>query len=137
MPSYARTFGPTWTFRNPRARSSRSAGASDTDTEIVSHLVHAEVRGGKDLASAVRGALAKVHGAYAIAVLSQAEPGRIVVAKHSSPLVLGVGDGESFCASDVPALLPYTRDMIFLEDGEMAVLDAKGIRVETIDGKVR
>jgi glucosamine--fructose-6-phosphate aminotransferase (isomerizing) len=108
--------------------------ASDTDTEIVAHLVHAEVVAGKDLVAAVRGALARVHGAYAIAVLSQREPHRIVVARHSSPLVLGLGDGESFCASDVPALLPYTRDMLFLEDGELAVLERTGVRVETLAG---
>ncbi|MFO0694887.1 MAG: glutamine--fructose-6-phosphate transaminase (isomerizing) [Polyangiales bacterium] len=109
--------------------------ASDTDTEIVAHLVHAEVRAGRDLASAVRNALAKVHGAYAIAVVSQTEPQRVVVARHASPLVVGVGEGETFCASDVPALLPYTRDMIFLEDGEMAVLEASNVRLETLDGR--
>ena len=70
--------------------------------------------------------LARLHGAYAIAVLSSLEPGRIVVAKHSSPLVLGIGEGATYCASDVPALLPYTRNMLFMEDGEMAVLEASG-----------
>ena len=109
--------------------------SSETDTEIVAHLIHAAVRGGADLVGAVRLALARVQGAYAIAVLSHHEPHRIVVAKSSSPLVLGLGDGETFCASDVPALLPYTRDMLFLEDGELAVLEPTGVRVETLAGQ--
>src|SRR5688572_1134740 len=109
--------------------------SSETDTEIVAHLIHAAVRGGADLVSAVRTALARVQGAYAIAVLSHHEPRRIVVAKSASPLVLGLGDGESFCASDVPALLPYTRDMLFLEDGELAVLEPTSVRVETLAGQ--
>ncbi|MCB9633768.1 MAG: glutamine--fructose-6-phosphate transaminase (isomerizing) [Sandaracinus sp.] len=111
--------------------------ASDTDTELVAHLVHLEVERGKDLESAVRAALGEVQGAYAIAVLSSLEPHRIVVAKSSSPLVVGLGDeGENFCASDIPALLPYTKKMLFLEDGEMAVLEASSVRVTTLEGKV-
>jgi glucosamine 6-phosphate synthetase-like amidotransferase/phosphosugar isomerase protein len=86
----------------------RAAGCeilSDTDTELVAHLVRA--RGGRRalLETAVRRSLARLHGAYAIAVLSSLEPGRIVVAKHSSPLVLGLGEGATYCASDVPAML--------------------------------
>jgi glucosamine--fructose-6-phosphate aminotransferase (isomerizing) len=87
----------------------RAAGCeilSDTDTELVAHLVRREVDGGQNLETAVRRSLARLHGAYAIAVLSSLEPGRIVVAKHSSPLVLGIGEGATYCASDVPALLP-------------------------------
>ncbi len=108
--------------------------ASDTDTELVAHLIQLEVAQGKSLEDAVRGALAELQGAYAIAVLSEKEPERIVVAKHSSPLVVGLGEGESFCASDIPALLPYTRDMIFLEDGEVAVLERDRIRISKLDG---
>ena len=107
---------------------------SDTDTEIVAHLVHEEITAGRDLVTATRRALARVHGAYAIAVVSAREPDRIVVARTTSPLVLGVGDGESFCASDVPALLPYTREMIFLEDGDLAILERGKITIETLDG---
>ena len=109
--------------------------ASDTDTELVAHLVHLEVERGKDLESAVRSALGEIRGAYAIAVLSSREPERIVVAKASSPLVVGLGDDENFCASDIPALLPYTKRMLFLEDGEMAVIEAGAVQVTTIAGK--
>ena len=107
---------------------------SDTDTELVAHLIRRRVDGGDSLEAAVRGALGELHGAYAIAVLSKNEPGRIVVAKNSSPLVLGIGDGETYCASDIPALLPYTRSMLFLEDGELAVLEAGSAVVTTIGG---
>ncbi|MEM1417974.1 MAG: glutamine--fructose-6-phosphate transaminase (isomerizing) [Myxococcota bacterium] len=108
---------------------------SDTDTELVAHLVHLATKEGLGLEAAVRRTLGELHGAYAIAVLSEAEPGRIVVAKSASPLVLGVAEGEAFCASDIPALLPYTRDMIFLEDGEMGVLEAGEVRLSTVAGE--
>jgi len=108
--------------------------SSDTDTEIIAHLVHAAVRSGLDLMAAVRAALARVQGAYALAVLSEREPDRVVVAKNSSPLVVGLGEGETFVASDVPALLPYTRDMVFLEDGEIALVERSGVRIETLAG---
>ncbi len=107
---------------------------SDTDTELVAHLVHLEVGQGKDIESAVRAVLNTIEGAYAIAVLSADEPERIVVAKSASPLVIGLGEGETFCGSDIPALLPYTRRMVFLEDGEMAVLEAEGARITTLAG---
>ena len=113
---------------------------SDTDTEIAAHLVHEKLRESGGLASgggleaAVRAALREVHGAYALAVVSKDEPGRIVVAKSSSPLVIGVADDASFAGSDIPALLPYTRKMIFLEDGDMAVLEAGSVRITRLDG---
>ncbi len=107
--------------------------ASDTDTELVAHLVHFKVKDGLDLETAVRASLRELHGAYAIAVLSKNEPDRIVVAKSSSPLVLGLGDGVTYCGSDIPALLPYTRRMVFMEDGDMAVLTRQGAAVTRID----
>jgi glucosamine--fructose-6-phosphate aminotransferase (isomerizing) len=84
----------------------------------------------------VRRALSSVEGAYAIAVMTTGEPDTIVVAKSSSPLVLGVGEGATYCGSDIPALLPYTRDMIFLEDGEMAILRREGVAISKLDGTV-
>jgi glutamine---fructose-6-phosphate transaminase (isomerizing) len=108
--------------------------SSDTDTEIVAHLIHRETQAGHDLVTAIRRSLARVEGAYAIAVLSEREPDRIVVAKSSSPLVLGVARGATYCASDIPALLPYTNEMVFLEDGELAVLEAKGFALSKLDG---
>jgi glucosamine--fructose-6-phosphate aminotransferase (isomerizing) len=111
--------------------------SSDTDTEIIAHLInHAHKAGADRLADAVRSALKHVRGAYAIAVVSDAAPDEIVVAKNDSPLVLGVGDGEMLAASDVPALLAQTRDVIFLEDGEMAVLTKGGAAITTLEGGV-
>ncbi len=79
---------------------------SDTDTELVAHLVHEKLSEAKSFVDAVRLALKEMHGAYAIAVLSKTEPDKIVVAKSSSPLVIGIADGATLCGSDVPALLP-------------------------------
>ncbi len=109
--------------------------SSDTDTEIVAHLVdRAMGAGAARLADAVRAALLQVRGAYAIAVVSADLPDEIVVAKADSPLVIGVGEGEMLCASDVPALLAHTRDMVFLRDGELATLTRAGARIETLEG---
>ena len=107
---------------------------SDTDTEIVAHLVLEKTKEGLGLEDAVRAALKEMQGAYAIAVLSKSEPGRIVVAKSSSPLVLGIADGATLCGSDIAALLPYTRRMIFLEDGDMAVHEKGGVHISRVDG---
>jgi glucosamine--fructose-6-phosphate aminotransferase (isomerizing) len=101
----------------------------------VAHLVDQQLKAGNDLATAVRLALAEVHGAYALAVVSAKEPDRLVVARNASPLVIGLGEGAMLCGSDVPALLPYTRDMIFLEDGEMAVLERDRVTLSTLDGR--
>ncbi len=109
--------------------------SSDTDTEIVAHLVDQAIRGGaKRLVDAVRASLGRVRGAYAIAVLSSSAPGEIVVAKADSPLVIGHGEGEMLCASDIPALLAHTRDVTFLDDGEIAVLKADGAEITKLDG---
>lgn len=111
--------------------------ASDTDTEIAAHLVNRAHDGGKvSLFEAVRKALPLLKGAYALAVLSKHSPDLLVVAKSASPLVIGIGDGESLCGSDIPALLEHTRDMVFLEDGEMAELRAGSVRIETIEGEL-
>jgi len=110
--------------------------ASDTDTEIVAHLVDRAHAAGASLLVAVRESLARLRGAYALAIVSSREPDRIVVAKQASPLVVGVGDGEMLCASDIPALLSHTRQVIFLEDGDLAELKAGEVRIETLAGKV-
>jgi len=108
---------------------------SDTDTEIVAHLINRERKAGKDLLESVRGALGQVHGAYAVAVVDAKTPDRLIVAKNASPLVIGLGDGETFCASDIPAILPYTKNMVFLEDGEIAVLTREGVDIQTLGGQ--
>ena len=108
---------------------------SDTDTEIVAHLVDREVAQGVKLFDAVRVALGRIRGAYALAVVSAREPDRIVVAKNASPLVIGLADGATLCGSDIPALLAHTRRMLFLEENEMAELTRDGARLETIAGE--
>jgi glucosamine--fructose-6-phosphate aminotransferase (isomerizing) len=103
----------------------------------VAHLVDLALRdsGNGDLTAAVRSALGKLRGAYALAVVSSASPGVIVVAKQDSPLVLGIGEGEMLAASDIPALLATTRDVIFLHDGELATLTSAGAKITTLDGE--
>ena len=108
---------------------------SDTDTEIIAHLVDEALGAGAPrLVDAVRTALRRVRGAYAIAVLSGDAPDEIVVAKADSPLVIGLGNGEMLCASDIPALLPHTRDVLFLQDGEVALLTRDRAEITTLDG---
>jgi glucosamine--fructose-6-phosphate aminotransferase (isomerizing) len=109
--------------------------SSATDTEIVAHLIDEALKSGTPkLEDAVRVALKRVRGAYAIAVTSGDVPDAVVVAKDCSPLVLGIGDGEMLAASDVPALLPHTRDVVFLEDGEIALLKKDSVTITKIDG---
>jgi glucosamine--fructose-6-phosphate aminotransferase (isomerizing) len=107
---------------------------SETDTESIAHLIEENYRG--SLAKAVRRALAKVRGSFALVVLSQDEPDKLVVARRQSPLLLGLGQGENFVASDVPALLRYTRNVIFLDDDEMAVVTRDGVEVTDLAGRV-
>jgi glutamine---fructose-6-phosphate transaminase (isomerizing) len=105
---------------------------SETDTEVLVHLVEEHYRG--DLVEAVRGALARVRGAYAV-VVTHADHEIVVAARATSPLVVGVGEGESWVASDVPALLPYTRHIMYVHDGELVWLDADGAHLTTLSGE--
>jgi len=105
---------------------------SETDTEILAHLV-AEAYSG-DLVAAVRQAVSQAEGAYALVVMSIHEPDKIVAVRRISPLVVGLGDGETFLASDIPAVLHRTREFLIVEDGELVVIDASGASIETIDG---
>ena len=105
---------------------------SDTDTEVVPHLIEQAYEG--DLAAAVRAALARISGAYALVALSVDEPGRIVGARLNAPLVVGLGDGEMFVSSDITALLPYTKRVVLIGEGEVAAVDAAGVTVTSIDG---
>jgi len=108
--------------------------SSETDSEVLSHLFAKFIREGAPFEAAVRKGLALVRGSYAIAVLSEKEPDRIVAARKESPLILGLGSGENFVASDIPAILSHTREVVFLSDGEIAVLDAQSVRISTLDG---
>ena len=114
---------------------------SDTDTEIVAHLVHRayleleQSLGERALVEAVRRALRRIRGSFGLAVTSEKLPDRLVVAKQSSPMVIGLGVGETLCASDIPALLGYTRRVLVLDDGELAELTAGGAAVQTLEGE--
>lgn len=106
---------------------------SDTDTEVLPHLIEALYKG--DLFQAVQQALQRIHGSYATAVVSVKEPNRLVAARKGSPLVLGIGKEEYFVASDVPAILRHTNEVVYLEDGEMVDIGVGSVRVLTLDGK--
>jgi glucosamine--fructose-6-phosphate aminotransferase (isomerizing) len=107
---------------------------SDTDTELIAHLVDQRIEAGDGLLAAARAACSRLTGSYAFAVVSRRDPDHVVAAKNGgSPIILGLGEKESFLASDIPAILPYTRQMISLRDGEFAVLSSD--RVELIDSE--
>ena len=110
--------------------------SSETDTEIFSHLIREQLDAGKDLTQAVRAILPGIEGSYAIAVIASTEPDKIVVAKNASPLVLGLGEGEMFIASDIPAMLHHTRSFVYMHEQEMAVVRADGITLTDLDGQV-
>ena len=108
---------------------------SETDTEVLAHLIEAAFDG--NLEEAVIDALHLVEGTYGIAVVSSEDPGKIVAARKGSPLLLGLGDGENFLASDVAAILQYTRDVVYLDDGEMAVITADDYKVCDLQAMTR
>jgi len=111
--------------------------ASETDSEVVVHLVEAYMAGGADLERAVRQALTHIKGANAFVFLSSREPDKLVTARigNAGGITVGVGDGEMFIASDIPAILEHTRDMIFIEDRQLAVVTRDGARVTTLTGE--
>ena len=111
--------------------------SSETDTEIFAHLVSRELATAPDLTTAVRKALVKVRGSYAFVVMSDKEPGTLVAAKNSSPLVVGLGEGENFVASDVTAILSETRKVIFIDEGEIVTVKREGVTITDFDGKPR
>ena len=119
---------------------------SDTDTETIAHTVHAELEKGADLLKAVQNSVAQFHGAYGTVIMDREDPSKVVVARSGSPLVIGLGLGENFIASDQMALLPVTRRFIFLEEGDVAqvtrrevlIFDKNGepVEREIVDSKV-
>jgi glucosamine--fructose-6-phosphate aminotransferase (isomerizing) len=106
---------------------------SDTDTEVIVHLIEKYLE--DDLEEAVRRAVREVSGAYAIAAMWKGDPDRIVGARCSSPLVVGLGEGEFLVASDIPAVIGHTRNVLFLEDHEIAVISREGVEVATLEGE--
>jgi glucosamine--fructose-6-phosphate aminotransferase (isomerizing) len=109
--------------------------SSETDTEIVAHLVFEKIDRGMDFLEAVRRSLKQIRGSYALLFLNQKDPKRLIVAKNSTPIVIGWGEGETFIASDIPALLDYTRKVTFLEDGELAEVSTDSFRLFDGNGK--
>ncbi|MGA9422437.1 MAG: glutamine--fructose-6-phosphate transaminase (isomerizing) [Rhodanobacteraceae bacterium] len=107
---------------------------SDTDTEVIAHLVHLSLAGGADLQQAVVAATRRLHGAYAIAVISLDHPGHVVGARRGSPLVAGIGEGEHYLGSDVQALINVTNRFVYLEEGDIAEITADTLRLVDADG---
>ena len=95
---------------------------SDTDSEVIAHLIEEELKRTGDFESALRNALLRLRGSFALGIIYAGEPDRLYFVRNESPLVLGIGDGENFAASDVPAFLEYTNRVVFLDDGEYAVI---------------
>ncbi|MFX3636667.1 MAG: glutamine--fructose-6-phosphate transaminase (isomerizing) [Candidatus Pristimantibacillus sp.] len=106
---------------------------SETDTEVIAHLVADEYDG--DIVKAVQQAVKRMRGAYALGVLTEFEPERLVAVRFASPLVIGIGEGENFIGSDIPAILEHTRNVYILNDGEMAVLTREGVELMTTEGE--
>jgi glutamine---fructose-6-phosphate transaminase (isomerizing) len=108
---------------------------SETDTEVIAHLIEKYLKEDRDIHEATRRALNDVTGAYAIGVLWKGDPGRIVGARCGSPLVVGLGEGDFFFASDIPAILNHTRNVLFLNDEEIVVLTKDGVHITTLSGE--
>ena len=106
---------------------------SDTDTEVIAHLVHSHFGAGASLLDAVRRSVAELVGAYAIAVITESDPSRLIVARMGAPLLLGLGEGENFAASDTSALIQVTPRVIYLEEGDCAEVSLAGVRI--VDAK--
>ncbi len=110
---------------------------SDTDTEVIAHLIAFNLQQIPDLLEAVCASISKLQGAYAIAVMEEARPGRIIAARNGAPLLLGLGDTGNYAASDASALLQVTKNMIYLEEGDVAELTSDGYRiVSCLNGKI-
>jgi len=109
---------------------------SDTDTEVVAHRIHFNMQSDKDFVAAVKATVAELEGAYAMAVMSVENPDELIIARAGAPAVVGLGLGENFIASDVAALLPVTRNFMFLEEGDIAHVSREKVTIWDVDGNV-
>ncbi len=108
--------------------------SSQTDTEVIAHLIQERLKQASSFEGAVRAALQELHGAFAVCILCTEEPDTLIAAKFGSPMVVGLGEGEFFVASDIPAILAHTREMVFMEDGELAIFKGNSASFSTIAG---
>ena len=108
---------------------------SETDTEVIAHRINHLMKSGKDLLGAVRATVAELEGAYALVVMSKNDPERLVLARQGCPVVIGLGIGENFVASDVSALLPVTRRFMFLEEGDVATVGRDEVKILDVHGR--
>ncbi|HIE64226.1 MAG: glutamine--fructose-6-phosphate transaminase (isomerizing) [Nitrospira sp.] len=108
---------------------------SDTDTEVITRLINQLCQEGLPIEEALQHTIDKIRGSFAICLLSEKEPDRLIAVRSGCPLVLGAGEKESFVASDIPAFLSHTREIIFMEDGEIAILSPEGIEIHDLKGK--
>ncbi|MEM2867923.1 MAG: glutamine--fructose-6-phosphate aminotransferase, partial [Candidatus Bathyarchaeia archaeon] len=106
---------------------------SKTDTEVIPHLIEENLRHGLPFIEAVKEALKRLDGSYALAIISTLEPDKIICARKESPLIIGIGEEAMYCASDIPALLPLTNKIISLDDGEVAVIWSRGYEIRRLN----
>lgn len=109
---------------------------TETDTEIIAHLIEEQIKSGSKFEQAVRESVKRLHGIFALSIISADEPDTIIAVREGPPVVIGLGDGEFFVASDIPPILQHTRDVFFLGDKEIAVLTKDSVRVTDFDGNV-
>lgn len=107
---------------------------SDTDSEILAHLVESGLENGKSFTESARGAFKKVKGACAVVVITEREPEKLIVLRNFSPVVVGLGENENYIASDIPAIIPYTNRIVYLEDGDMAIVEKNEVTITDLNG---
>ncbi|MFZ5898462.1 MAG: glutamine--fructose-6-phosphate aminotransferase, partial [Bacillota bacterium] len=108
---------------------------SETDTEVLPHLIEHYYNFDGDLYEAVKRAVSRLHGSFAFLAIALNEPGRLIAVRQDSPLVIGLGEGENFIASDIPAILPYTRKVYLLDDGQMAEVTDSRVNIFDFNGR--